>query len=93
MPHNHLAAYDSDTIADSSEEKLDVLVELADAIRELTDKFDFVQQTLDLYESRLLRTDPEMLPLCQQPDSNTLKQWQEFIECVTTELNTLNPPV
>ncbi|MBW4622352.1 MAG: hypothetical protein KME17_23730 [Cyanosarcina radialis HA8281-LM2] len=93
MSHNRLEAHDNGTSIDFSEERLDALVELADAIRELTAKFDRVEQTIDIYESKLLRTEPQMLALQQQPDSETLKRWQEFVERVSTELNTLTPPV
>lgn len=93
MPHNPPAACASHLITDSSEEQFDAVVELADAIRELTDQFGRVQQTLDIYESTLLRTEPERLQLHQQPDASHLKQWQEFIERVSQELGTLKPPV
>jgi hypothetical protein len=93
MPHNPLTACDSHPITDFSEEQFDAVVELADAIRELTDQFFRIQQTLDVYEARLLRAEPETLKLYQKPDSNTLKQWQEFIERVATELSMLNAPV
>lgn len=93
MPHNPIAACNSHSITDSSEEQLDTVVELADAIREIMDQFGRVQQTLDIYESRLLRTEPEMLQRHQQPDASHLKQWQEFIERVSQELDTLTPPV
>ncbi len=93
MSHNPLAPCDSHPITDSLEEQLDIVVELADAIRELTDQFGRVQQTLDIYESTLLRTEPERLQLHQQPDASHLKQWQEFIERVSQELGTLKPPV
>lgn len=93
MPHNPPVACDSHLITDSSEEQLDAVVELADAIRELTDQFGRVQQTLDIYESTLLCTDPETLQRHQQPDVSHLKQWQEFIERVSQELDTLKPPV
>lgn len=93
MPHNPLAACNSHPITDSSEEQLDAVVELADAIRELTDQFGRVQQTLDTYESKLLRAEPETLKLYPQPNANTLKEWQKFIERVSQELDTLKPPV
>ncbi|MBW4467816.1 MAG: hypothetical protein KME07_20500 [Pegethrix bostrychoides GSE-TBD4-15B] len=93
MPQNPLAAHDSHSLTDSLEEQFDAVVELADAIRDLTDQFDQIQQTLDIYESKLLHTDPELLKLHQQPDSNNLKRWQGFIERVSQELNTLMPPV
>jgi hypothetical protein len=93
MPHNPLAARDRHPSTDSSEEQFDAVVELADAIRDLTDQFDQIQQTLDSYESKLLHTDPELLELHQQPDSNNLRRWQGFIERVSQELNTLVPPV
>lgn len=93
MPHKSQATCDSHPMTDCSEEQVDAVVELADAIRELTDQFGRVQQTLDGYEARLLQAEPEMLKLYPQPDFNTLKQWQEFIERVATELSTLNAPV
>ncbi|HBL58419.1 MAG TPA: hypothetical protein DDZ80_07840 [Cyanobacteria bacterium UBA8803] len=93
MPHNPPATCSSHVFTDFSEEQFDAVVELADTIRELTDQLIRVQQSLDIYELRLLRTESEMLQLYEQPDSNKLKQWQEFIERVATELNSLSPPV
>jgi len=63
MPHNPLAARDSHPLTDLSEEQFDAVAELADAIRDLTDQFDKIQQTLDIYELKLLHTDPKLLEL------------------------------
>jgi len=93
MPHNPLAACNSHSITHSPEEQVDAIVELADTIRELADQFSRVQQTLDIYESRMLRAEPEALQLHRQPDANNLKQWQKFVERVSQELDTLTSPV
>lgn len=72
---------------------LDPVVELADAVRTLIDKFDQIRQILDIHENKLLRTEPEALQCQPQTYSETLEQWQEFIGRVTTELDALTPPV
>jgi hypothetical protein len=93
MHHDRLATCDNEPRTAFSEEQLDALVELADAIGELTDRFNQVQQKLDFYESSLLRMAPEMVQIHQHPHLNTLYRWQEFIERITQELDTLTPPV
>jgi len=90
MPHERLAAHHSVTVASSSDEPLDAIVDLADAIRALTSKFDHVQHTLDDYEISLLHTESRRLPH-QQPHAQTLAQWQEFMARVKQELDALVP--
>lgn len=84
---------DSDIIPDSSEEKLDALIELADSIRELTDKFSQVKQTLERYEMNLLHTESEGSQVKLKWGSSTLHQWQAFIERVTQKFDTLSLPI
>lgn len=74
-------------------DELDPVIELADSVRGLIDKFDQIRQILDIHENKLLKTDLEALPYYSQPNLKTLQQWQDFIERVGTELDTLSPPI
>lgn len=91
--HEDDASSGKQALALNELDELDPVIELADSVRGLIDKFDQIRQILDIHENKLLKTDPEFQPCNPQPNLKTLQQWQNFIDRVVMELDTLTPPI
>ncbi|MFL9458971.1 hypothetical protein AB0758_49365 [Tolypothrix bouteillei VB521301_2] len=74
-------------------EELLPVVELSDAIFDLIEKLEKVQEKLEKYEQEYLEADSEVRQSSELPHREVFERWEDFIYSTVAELDNLGEPV